>query len=174
MKPEQIKALPHDQARAALDALPPIIRNLPAYRTLADELARNYTRDTTEQTWTKPEPTPEPAAEKDTWRENWKETERKYHEKKQPAPSASTLEIVQWCAAERIPAELVGRWVWVEFAEKPDAGTIGKMKARGFRWIAKRGRWAHDCGHKSRRGKGDPRDKYGRVEIEEAARRLQS
>jgi hypothetical protein len=159
MSADTIRTLPTDQARAALMALPPILRNLPTYRDLAAELDHRATTPTPAPARIH-QPTPAPIqATTPSARPN-------------PEPSAGTLEIVQWCAAEHIPAELVGRWVWVQFPAKPAPEIIEKMKARGFRWVKTRGRWAHDCGHKSRRGKGDPRDKYGSVEIEEAARRM--
>lgn len=160
MNAETIRNLPPDQARAALAALPPILRNLPAYRELSAEIERGPIQAA-------PPPVPTTPTPPTTTASTTPPAPRK-----NPEPSAGTLEIVQWCAAEHIPAELVGRWVWVEFAEKPAPEIIAKMKGRGFRWVPKRNRWAHDCGHKSRRGKGDPRDKYGAVEIEEAARRM--
>ena len=130
---------------------------MPAYRQLAAEVERGPIQTP---------PTPAPIAPTQST------TTATATPRKNPEPSASTLEIVQWCAAEHIPAELVGRWVWVQFPAKPAPEIIGKMKARGFRWVKARGRWAHDCGYKCKRGKGDPRDKYGAVEIEEAARRM--
>ena len=152
-----IRTMPRAAALAALAALPPWARNLSAARTLAQEIEQGTT-----PTPAAPAPTtsttPTPSAPR--------------MKRPNPEPTAGTLEIVQWCAAEHIPAELVGRWVWVEFPTKPDASTLIKMKARGFRWVKSRGRWAHDCGFKSRRGKGDPRDKYGAEEISKAAARM--
>ena len=160
MNLETIRRLPPDQARAALASLPPILRNLSAYRELAAELERGPIQAT-----------PAPAPTTPTQSTATASTAPKM-DRPNPPPSAGTLEIVQWCAAEHIPAELVGRWVWVEFASKPAPEIIQKMKARGFRWVKSRGRWAHDCGHKSRRGKGDPRDKYGSESVDHAAARM--
>ncbi len=153
----QIRTMPRAAALAALAALPAWMRNLTATRTLAQEIEHGAA-PTPEPKTVSAADTPAPAAPR--------------MKRPNPEPTAGTLEIVQWCAAEHIPAELVGRWVWVEFPTKPDAGTLAKMKARGFRWVKTRGRWAHDCGFKSRRGKGDPRDKYGAEEISKAAARM--
>jgi len=156
-----IRTMPRAAALAALASLPPWARNLSAARTLAQEIENGTTPTPAATTSTTNAQAPAPAA---------RSTPKM--DRPNPTPSAGTLEIVQWCAAEHIPAELVGRWVWVEFAQKPDAATLAKMKARGFRWVKTRGRWAHDCGHKSRRGKGDPRDKYGTESVDHAAARM--
>ena len=74
-------------------------------------------------------------------------------------------EVTEFCRAEGIPGDLVGRWIWVRFPSRPDKGIIEKMKGAGFRWVAFRGEWAHDCGHPSKRGPGDPRAKYGSLPI---------
>ena len=156
-----IRTMPRAAALAALAGLPAWMRNLSATRTLAQEI--EHGTDPTPAA-----PTTYPTKEAATTAARTTPAMKRPN----PEPSAGTLEIVQWCAAEHIPAELVGRWVWVEFPTKPDASTLIKMKARGFRWVKTRGRWAHDCGHKSRRGKGDPRDKYGAEEISKAAARM--
>jgi len=154
---EEIRALPNIDARARIAALPVWARNLSTFRALAQEIDSRTGPPAPTAPTTAPTPRPEPRGQVPT---------------AHPEPSAGTLEIVQWCAAEKIPAELVGRWVWVRFTEKPAKEVTEKLKARGFRFVGKRQAWAHDCGHKSRRGKGDPRDKYGAIDVEEAARTL--
>lgn len=79
-----------------------------------------------------------------------------------------TLAVVQWCAANGIPADLVGRWVWVSFDEKPAAAVLAMLKLAGFHWSRERGEWAHNCGHWSGPGKGSPRWKYGSVPVGQA------
>ena len=81
-----------------------------------------------------------------------------------------TLEVVQWCADNGLGqvAYIVGRWVWVQFAEKPDSETRAKLKGAGFRWVKRRGAWAHNCGVPSKRGTGCPFWKYGKVRVADA------
>ncbi len=75
-------------------------------------------------------------------------------------PTEQTLETIEWCKENKISGLVVGAWVWVEFEEKPDADTRAALKEAGFRWIKKRGKWAHNGGVKSRAGKGAPWHKY--------------
>jgi len=79
-------------------------------------------------------------------------------------------DVLEFCKANGFPADLVGRWIWIRFDEKPDTETRDLLKAAGFRWIHKRGQWAHNCGCPSRRGKGNPRYKYGSVPVSEISR----
>ena len=66
-------------------------------------------------------------------------------------------------------ARIVGRWVWVEFTQKPDAEVRECLTDVGFRWNSKRKVWQHSCGSgKSRRSPTDPRFKYGEVPVDEA------
>ena len=65
-------------------------------------------------------------------------------------------------------ARVVGRWVWVTFKVKPDAGVLAVLKAIGFTWSRRRVAWQHPCGHWSAPARGyDPRDKYGQVRADE-------
>ena len=54
---------------------------------------------------------------------------------------------------------------WVQFPGKPDVETRELLKSAGFRWVKIRGQWAHNCGYQSRRGKGNPRYKYGSIPV---------
>ena len=78
------------------------------------------------------------------------------------------IEVIDFCQKNGFhQAEIVGRWVWLSFEQKPNAEIRQKLKDFGFRWVHRRGRWAHNCGHYSRQGKGDPRLKYGAVPVDE-------
>lgn len=57
-------------------------------------------------------------------------------------------------------AEIVGKWVWITFPAKPEKDIRQALCNAGFRWIDRRGAWAHACGNYSRHSKADPRDKY--------------
>ena len=79
------------------------------------------------------------------------------------------LEVQQFCQQMGLPAEAVGRWVWVHFDEKPDQETIRMLKDFGFHWSRRRQAWAHNCGNQCHPGKGDPREKYDCYPITPAA-----
>lgn len=82
-------------------------------------------------------------------------------------PPETLIEVIEFCKRRGIPADVVGRWVWVSFDGKPDDATRTILKAAGFRWVASRGEWAHNCGHWSHHGVGNPRFKYGAVPVAE-------
>lgn len=75
------------------------------------------------------------------------------------------IEVLDFCVRHNLPAELVGRWVWLKFDQKPSKETRDKIKAVGFRWSRRRGKWAHNCGHPTTRSNGDPFWKYGVVPV---------
>jgi hypothetical protein len=75
--------------------------------------------------------------------------------------SHNLIEVIEFCRANRLPGEIVGRWVWVRFADKPEPGTRELLKGFGFRFVGRRAAWAHNCGHYCKQGVGDPRVKYG-------------
>ena len=78
---------------------------------------------------------------------------------------SATLEVVEFCQRHGLPADVVGRWVWIQFIEKPAQATRTLLKANGFKWCKKRGEWAHCGGVPSRHGPGNPRFKYGSVPV---------
>lgn len=77
------------------------------------------------------------------------------------------IDVIKWCQVNGLPADVVGRWVWLKFDAKPDEDTRNALKAAGFKWVQRRKEWAHNCGHPSRHGKGNPRFKYGQVAVGE-------
>jgi len=86
-----------------------------------------------------------------------------------PDKLANLIDVARWCDQRGLPAHVVGRWVWIRFPEKPDAETRAALKAVGFRWVPRRGEWAHNCGHPSTRGTCNPRWKYGQVPVSAVA-----
>jgi len=63
-------------------------------------------------------------------------------------------------------AQVVGRWVWVEFEEKPSAEIRTGLLEVGFHWNKKRGCWQHPCGHECVHSPADSwylKSKYGTV-----------
>jgi RadC-like JAB domain len=57
-------------------------------------------------------------------------------------------------------AEVVGKWVWLEFNVAPEPQVCGKLKELGFRWNRERRCWQHSCGAPIGRARNDPRAKY--------------
>ena len=79
------------------------------------------------------------------------------------------LEVSQFCQQMGLPAEAVGRWVWITFVEKPSQDIIKALKDFGFHWSHRRQKWAHNCGLECRPGNGNPWDKYDNYPLTEAA-----
>jgi len=57
-------------------------------------------------------------------------------------------------------AQVVGKWVWIEFNVPPSKEIRGQIKKLGFRWNGKRRCWQHSCGALTERSEGDPRSYY--------------
>ena len=58
-------------------------------------------------------------------------------------------------------AEIVGRWVWVQFPEKQPREITAELSQLGFFWNNKRQAWQHACGQFTASTPRDPRTKYG-------------
>lgn len=59
-------------------------------------------------------------------------------------------------------AQIVGKWVWLEFNVPPHQEIRKKLHTLGFHWNGKRKCWQHPCGVPRPRSEGDPR-KYFEV-----------
>lgn len=57
-------------------------------------------------------------------------------------------------------AQVVGRWVWLEFNIPPAGAIRENLKKLGFHWNHQRKCWQHPCGRPSLRAGGDPRSYY--------------
>ena len=57
-------------------------------------------------------------------------------------------------------AEVVGKWVWLEFNVPPMKEVRAKLKEFGFHWNHRRRCWQHPCGESRGRSRHDPKDKY--------------
>lgn len=57
-------------------------------------------------------------------------------------------------------AEVVGKWVWLEFNVAPDKEVRANLKRLGFHWNKERKCWQHPCGHSTMRSGRDPRSYY--------------
>ena len=70
-------------------------------------------------------------------------------------------EVIAFCRQLGLAGKVVGKWVWVFFEDKPEDDLRKSLKDFGFRWSARRGGWAHNCGNPSRSAsKSSPFEKY--------------
>ena len=76
-----------------------------------------------------------------------------------PTPKVLTLLHQQLPAAYRL-AEVVGRWIWVQFKEQPAAEIRQQLAQLGFHWNRERQAWQHPCGQFSLSSAQDPHEKY--------------
>ena len=58
-------------------------------------------------------------------------------------------------------AEVVGKWVWIQFADKQPPEVTRALAQLGFHWNNKRQLWQHPCGPVTTASPDDPRSKYG-------------
>ena len=58
-------------------------------------------------------------------------------------------------------AEVVGKWVWIQFADKQPPEVTRVLAQLGFHWNHKRQLWQHPCGPVTDGSPEDPREKYG-------------
>ena len=57
-------------------------------------------------------------------------------------------------------AEVVGKWVWVQFNDKQPREVTAVLAELGFHWNNKRQTWQHPCGALTQGTESDPRQKY--------------
>lgn len=57
-------------------------------------------------------------------------------------------------------AEVVGKWVWVQFTEKQPREVTRVLAQLGFHWNNRRQVWQHPCGALTTGTETDPREKY--------------
>lgn len=61
-------------------------------------------------------------------------------------------------------AEVVGKWVWIQFADKQPSEVTSVLAELGFHWNNTRQAWQHPCGTiADERANYDPRKRYGVV-----------
>ena len=76
-----------------------------------------------------------------------------------PTPKVLTALHQQLPAAYRL-AEVVGKWIWVQFKEQPTAEIRQQLAQLGFHWNRERQAWQHPCGQFSLSSASDPHEKY--------------
>jgi hypothetical protein len=76
-------------------------------------------------------------------------------------PTAEVVERLATIPTAAQCAQIVGAWVWVQFAEQPAAEIRQQLAQLGFHWNRTRQAWQHPCGKFSTAAKAtDPRDTY--------------
>ncbi|MFH0981839.1 MAG: hypothetical protein V2A79_09900 [Planctomycetota bacterium] len=80
----------------------------------------------------------------------------------------SIVQVLEYLRTQNLAeyAQIVGRWVWLEFPDKPSAEVRAGLTAVGFRWNRKRSCWQHSCGHHCVSSPADSwylKSKYGTV-----------
>ncbi len=58
-------------------------------------------------------------------------------------------------------AEVVGKWVWIQFEDKQPPEITGVLSQLGFHWNNRRQVWQHPCGQITDSANYDPRRRYG-------------
>jgi len=59
-------------------------------------------------------------------------------------------------------AEVVGKWVWIQFSDKQPPTITSVLAELGFHWNNSRQAWQHPCGTmREKRAAYDPRKRYG-------------
>jgi len=59
-------------------------------------------------------------------------------------------------------AEVVGKWVWIHFADKQPREITAALAELGFHWNSERQSWQHPCGTiPGKSATYDPRQRYG-------------
>ena len=58
-------------------------------------------------------------------------------------------------------AEVVGKWVWIQFEDKQPPQITVALSQFGFHWNNRRQVWQHPCGMLTDSGSYDPRRRYG-------------
>jgi len=73
----------------------------------------------------------------------------------------NTAEVIAFCLENGLDAVMVGKWIWVTFAEKPARPMCDALHRIGFVFSRRHLKWAHNCGHPSKAAVTyNPFDKY--------------
>ena len=78
-------------------------------------------------------------------------------------PQGEVLDMIRPFPQILAAAQLVGRWIWVEFAAIPERTTRATLAQLGFHWNNKRRLWQHPCGPVTAASPDEPRAKYGAI-----------
>ena len=78
-------------------------------------------------------------------------------------PTAELLALLRSQAPDFFAlAQIVGKWVWIQFEQKQPSTVTARLAEFGFHWNNKRQVWQHPCGPVTvDASPDDPRAKYG-------------
>jgi hypothetical protein len=85
--------------------------------------------------------------------------EQRSQNRKLPTPKVLNTLLTSLPDAYRL-AEVVGKWVWVQFKETPTPEIRQQLSQLGFHWNSERKAWQHPCGQFSLGSVADPHEKY--------------
>lgn len=90
-------------------------------------------------------------------------------QKTQSAKLTNIIDVLELCVGNNLPAEIVGKYVWVTFDDKPDKIVREILKGAGFYWSKRRLAWMHPCGNRSTKPatRYHPIEKYGSVTVDQ-------
>jgi hypothetical protein len=76
-------------------------------------------------------------------------------------PTDQVIALLQQTAPELLYlAEVVGKWIWIQFRSEPAPEVRQKLSQLGFHWNNSRQTWQHPCGQFRQSSGSDPREKY--------------
>jgi len=87
------------------------------------------------------------------------DTEARKKNRTLPTPKVLNLLLASSPEIYRL-AEVVGKWVWVQFKEQPTAEVRQQLAQLGFHWNRERQAWQHPCGQFRLSSVQDPHEKY--------------
>ncbi len=78
-------------------------------------------------------------------------------------PTEKVIELLRAQAPEFFrAAEVIGKWVWIQFTDKQPREITAQLAQFGFHWNNKRQAWQHPCGvFRKAPSTQDPRERYG-------------
>ena len=86
------------------------------------------------------------------------------HNTNRELPTQSVLALLKAQLPQQYElAEIVGRWIWLEFPARTHRAAANALSRLGFHWNQRRCLWQHPCGACAPYSvhTGDPRSKYG-------------
>ena len=82
-------------------------------------------------------------------------------EQNRQLPTDRVLELLKSSMPRQFElAEVVGKWVWIQFPEAPAEKIRADLSQLGFHWNTKRQAWQHPCGQFTAGSPSEPREKY--------------
>jgi hypothetical protein len=126
--------------------------------TKASELGSRSAQLSSENTSTPEAPSAAAPAQK---KDNRLPIDSEQRRKNRTLPTAKVLELLRTSNPGLFNlAEVVGKWVWVQFRETPAPELRQILAQLGFHWNRERQAWQHPCGQFSLSSPADPHEKY--------------